>query len=103
MPNATLNLEALNYNYTEMPLIPFDTDIMYGCRDGMKFVKDLGLTSENATCRAGNLWDEPNGEFSPCAESELYFALGVVNFDICYLGHCLICQQLPLRLQNHYT
>lgn len=70
-PNATLNLVSkLPYNISTDPVIPFSTKWDYVCRDGMKFEKDLDLKFETAICAADNIWEEPNGKWSPCVPSK---------------------------------
>ena len=69
MPNASFYLEPASYNYSEGPLIEFDSDIEYRCADGKRFAKDFSLQTENATCRVNNTWDEPIGGWSQCIDS----------------------------------
>ena len=70
VPAAGLNLEVRNYDFSVSPLIPVNSDLEYGCADGMKFEKSFDLETENATCRNNNTWDEPIGAWSECITSK---------------------------------
>lgn len=72
VPPPELYLMVTKHNMSEAaPYVEFGEEVEYGCAEGTKFEKDFDLEAENATCREGNTWDEPNGAWSRCVPSKM--------------------------------
>ena len=80
MPNVSYNLEPINYNGS---VIPFNTAVPYGCRNGMKFYKQFDLDFEMATCLTGNVWSIPVPDgWSNCVESKLLSLCNQIGMNV---------------------
>ena len=70
--NATDNLRPKGYNLSgDSPLIEFGEPVEYVCKDGMKFLSDPTVASQNSTCNFNNTWDPSPSFWSVCVPSKL--------------------------------